>query len=179
LANTTPAPIEDLWLFGYGSLIWRPDIDFSRSAKARLQGWKRRFWQGSHDHRGTPSAPGRVATLVPDEDYHCDGMAFLIEREQLSDAFEYLDHREKNGFERHIVGLDLDDGTTVQGVVYIAAEANFAWLGSASISEIATQIHNSVGPSGSNRDYLINLAEALRQLQIHDEHVFAIEQQLS
>ena len=68
-----------MWLFGYGSLIWRPDIKFLAREPARLQGWVRRFWQGSHDHRGLPHSPGRVVTLVESTHGHCDGVAYLVD----------------------------------------------------------------------------------------------------
>ena len=56
--------LDDVWLFGYGSLIYKAGFDYIERQPATITGWQRRFWQGSHDHRGTPHAPGRVATLV-------------------------------------------------------------------------------------------------------------------
>ncbi len=168
----------DVWLFGYGSLIWRPDFDYRERRRARLQGYARRFWQGSHDHRGTPQAPGRVVTLVPAAGADCAGMAYLIERHVADDAFAYLDHREKNGYERHAVWLEFDDGEGAQGLVYMASRDNPAFLGPAPLADMVAQIRSSHGPSGSNADYLLELAAALRALGIDDEHVFELERTL-
>ena len=163
------------WVFGYGSLIWRPDFHFIESAPARLPGYKRRFWQGSHDHRGVPEQPGRVVTLIADATHFCDGMAYLIEATTVRHTFEQLDHREQNGYERVLTDLHLHDGRAVSGLVYIAPVNNFAYLGEAELIDIATQIIRSSGPSGRNIDYLLELAAALRKLQADDEHVFELE----
>ena len=164
------------WLFGYGSLIWRPDIDYVSRRPARVRGWSRRFWQGSHDHRGVPEAPGRVVTLIREEDAHCDGMAYLVDADVIEDTFSRLDHREKNGYERHRVRLEFADGhDRADGVVYIAPEGNFAYLGPAPVPDIARQIHRSKGPSGRNIDYLLDLARALRDQGARDDHVFELE----
>lgn len=165
---------EAVWLFGYGSLIYKTDFPFLERRPARLHGWARRFWQGSHDHRGTPDAPGRVVTLVLREDAVCAGMAYRI----TPTTFAPLDHREKNGYLRLATALRLDDGRDVEGVVYIATADNAAFLGPASEQAIARQIAASHGPSGPNRDYLLHLADALRELGADDPHVFAIEREL-
>jgi cation transport regulator ChaC len=166
----------DVWLFGYGSLIWRPDIPFRDRRAARLRGWDRRFWQGSHDHRGVPERPGRVVTLVQDETASCSGMAYLVDATVAEDTFSKLDHREKNGYQRHRATLEFTDAQSdVQGVVYIAPVGNHAYLGPAPLQQMARQIASSVGPSGRNLDYLLELAEALRRLDCHDDHVFELE----
>jgi cation transport regulator ChaC len=163
------------WLFGYGSLIWRPDIAFLERRVARAGGWVRRFWQGSHDHRGLPHDPGRVVTLVPEPRGACEGMAYLIEDAVLARTFSYLDHREKNGYERHALTLGLRGGESQRGVVYIASHDNHAFLGPAPLHDIAAQIHRCAGPSGRNVDYLLELARSLREHDIHDPHVFELE----
>ena len=165
----------DVWLFGYGSLIWRPDFEYHERRTARLHGYARRFWQGSHDHRGLPHAPGRVVTLVPEAGAHCDGVAYLIAPHVAEEAFAYLDHREKNGYERHEVRLDFPDGNSVRGLVYLATHDNHAYLGPAPLADMAAQIVTSRGPSGRNIDYLLELAAALRALETDDLHVFELE----
>jgi cation transport regulator ChaC len=167
--------MADIWIFGYGSLIWRPEVEFIEQRLARVDGWVRRFWQGSHDHRGVPHAPGRVVTLVPESAGACHGVAYLISAAVAQASFVLLDHREKNGFERHDVSLAFADEIRTSGVVYIAAKGNEAYLGPAPIDEMVHQIRNSVGPSGSNVAYLLELAAALRRLDVDDEHVFELE----
>jgi len=167
----------DVWVFGYGSLIWRPDFSWLQAEPAWIDGWTRRFWQGSHDHRGVPNAPGRVVTLVPEAGGRCGGVAYLVEKQVVTEVFENLDFREKNGYERFDVSLQ-QKHEVVQGVVYIAPIDNFAYLGEAPIDAIARQIIASAGPSGKNRDYLFELAMALRKLDIDDEHVFELERRV-
>ena len=67
-----------MWVFGYGSVIWKPAFEFVESVPATLSGYTRRFWQGSPDHRGTPEEPGRVVTLVAELHGICHGRAFHI-----------------------------------------------------------------------------------------------------
>lgn len=165
---------EQLWLFGYGSLIYKAGFDYLERRPASITGWVRRFWQGSHDHRGTPAAPGRVATLVPAPGEICVGMAYRV----TPAVFEHLDHREKNGYLRFATEMTFADGTTDDGLVYIATEDNAAFAGAAPVADIARRIAASEGPSGPNRDYLLDLAAALRELEADDDHVFAIEAEL-
>lgn len=165
---------QAIWLFGYGSLIYKVDFPYLERRRARLHGWARRFWQGSHDHRGTPEAPGRVVTLVPDGMSVCVGMAYRV----TPDVFAHLDHREKNGYVRETLALSLDDGTSLQAVVYVANPGNEAYLGPADEDAIARHIAAARGPSGENREYLLHLAAALRELGSDDAHVFGIERAL-
>lgn len=162
--------VESVWLFGYGSLIYKADFPYLERRPAILRGWTRRLWQGSHDHRGTPERPGRVATLVAKPDASCVGMAYQV----APAAFRQIDFREKNGYLRHAAEFELDDGQRVHGVVYIAARGNAAWLGPAEVADIARHVAAAHGPSGSNRDYVLKLATALRELGADDQHVFAV-----
>lgn len=166
--------VESIWLFGYGSLIYKVDFPFLERQPATIFGWQRRFWQGSHDHRGTPESPGRVVTLVEEAGATCKGMAYRVS----PNVFEYLDVREKNGYLRFSTTLTFDDGSHEQGLVYIATETNEAFLGHAPDAEMARQIANAAGPSGANSEYLLRLADSLRQLGAECPHTFALEARL-
>ncbi|WP_050475821.1 gamma-glutamylcyclotransferase [Herbaspirillum rhizosphaerae] len=165
---------DSVWLFGYGSLIFKADFPFIERRPAHIVGWSRRFWQGSHDHRGTVHAPGRVVTLIQDEGATCAGMAYLITPE----VFDHLDYREKNGYLRLSTDIIFEDHSSAEGLIYIATEENAAFLGPAPERDIARQIASAEGPSGRNADYLLGLAVALRELGKEDAHVFEIERHL-
>ena len=162
---------DEIWLFGYGSLIYKVDFPYVEKLPASIEGWERRFWQGSHDHRGTPDRPGRVVTLIDSPDAMCVGMAFKV----TPDVFEHLDHREKNGYLRHEVMIRFENGESKKGLIYIADENNEAYLGADTELNIAKQIHKCIGPSGPNAEYVLELAQAIRALNAIDTHVFAIE----
>lgn len=163
-----------IWLFGYGSLIYKVDFPYLERRPASIKNWTRRFWQGSHDHRGTPQAPGRVATLVEQPGASCKGMAYLISPA----VFEHLDHREKNGYLRFTTRMTFDSGEHAEGLVYIATEENEAFLGPDTDQAIAAHILQSAGPSGPNDEYLLKLEASLRDLNADDPHVFALAKEL-
>lgn len=158
------------WVFGYGSLIWKQGFPYLEARPALIEGFERRFWQGSHDHRGVPDDPGRVVTLVSSDGGVCHGRAFLVEHT----VFEHLDHREKNGYARLEVDIHFADDS-VAGVTYFAPDGNFAFLGDAPPDVMAEQIRRCRGPSGRNVDYVLELAKALRELGVDDAHVFELE----
>eukprot|EP00923_Selenidium_pygospionis_P035231 GHVN01061427.1.p1 GENE.GHVN01061427.1~~GHVN01061427.1.p1 ORF type:complete len:278 (+),score=35.21 GHVN01061427.1:56-835(+) len=100
----------DLWLFGYGSLIYKVDFPCKEKRLAFISGWSRRFYQGSVDHRGTAESPGRVVTLVKNSDSHdtsslCLGAAYRVS----ASVLDHLDWREKNGYVRKWVTLTFVD----------------------------------------------------------------------
>ena len=165
------ADYDEIWIFGYGSLIYKVDFEYLDTDNAYIENYERRFWQGSHDHRGTPAQPGRVLTLVPEPEARCFGRAFQVQHE----VFEHLDHREKNGYLRHEIPIHLSDGQTVPGLVYIGGPDNAAYLGEASIEDIARQIFQCEGPSGRNRDYVYDMANTLRHYHETDTHIFQLE----
>lgn len=182
---TTPADTasvgsgdDGLWVFGYGSLIWRTGFHYAASRPAYIRDWSRRFWQGSTDHRGVPGAPGRVVTLVADAGSTCWGMAYRLDPEQQAEVMAQLDHREQGGYERLQLPLHFSATEAVTGITYHATESNSEYLGEAGISEIARQVLAARGPSGSNLDYVLHLERALRELGQPDPHVTELAEAL-
>ncbi len=163
-----------LWIFAYGSLVWRPDFPFAERVPARLDGWGRRFWQGSTDHRGVPGAPGRVVTLVPDPAASTWGMAFRVPPAEADTVLARLDHREQGGYERWTPSVTARDGRTLPALCYRATPDNPNWLGPASPHAIVATIRTSVGPSGANAEYLEELHRALEHLGGLDDHLEAL-----
>lgn len=167
-----------MWIFGYGSLIWKQNFPYDEMRTCTISGYRRVFYQGSTDHRGVPGSPGRVVTLIPDPAGVVTGLAFLLNDETREATLDALDYREKGGYTR--VDIDAIDVATQQPLperclCYIADKDNEEFLGHADDAAIAEQIYKAVGPSGPNIDYLLNLADGLRQLGVSDEHVFSLE----
>ncbi|KAA8893480.1 ChaC-like protein [Sphaerosporella brunnea] len=177
--DSTPSTSEDLWIFGYGSLIWKPPPHFAYKQPGYIRGYVRRFWQASEDHRGTPEAPGRVVTLISHphwqmlDDHHLAdekvwGTAYRIPAEKVAAVKEYLDIREINGY---------DPLPPIRALVYIGTPENPQFVprngGVPGESELAAHIFKSRGPSGENKDYLYQLHHALEGLcpESKDNHV--------
>lgn len=172
-AITARVSIE--WLFGYGSVIYRPSFSFVERANATLRGVARRFSQRSDDHRGTAEFPGRVVTLREREGGVVRGAAFRFDPREAGAIIAGLDDRERAGYERAHREVTLDDGRCVRAIVYIAPPGNDWDAGDEPEETIASVIQRARGPSGTNADYLRLLADALRSLGDRDPHVLALE----
>jgi len=161
------------WVFGYGSLVWRPDFPHVQRRVGRIGGWRRRFWQGSPDHRGQPHAPGRVVTLEEDPVAICWGVAYRVAEDHWDAVVAGLDFRESGGFERHEVNVALrePDGTRVRALTYVAGPANPNFLGPAPFEEMLAQMRAARGMSGPNTEYVVRLAESLRAIDAPDPEV--------
>jgi cation transport regulator ChaC len=167
---------NETWLFGYGSIMWKTGFNFETSELCHVKGWTRRFWQGSTDHRGTPEFPGRVVTLIESASEHCWGTAYRLPACEATNIIEDLDDREKGGYDRTELLLTLSSGRTITGITYIAHPHNSNYLGESALEDIARQISSSAGPSGSNKEYILELYQSLKQHNIQDGHVQTLAQ---
>lgn len=170
-------------IFGYGSLLWRPNFQYEEAVPGVVLGYSRRFWQLSPDHRGTPDNPGRVVSLVPEAEGSCWGIAYKIPETYVEDTLKYLDFRERAGYELKRVLFYPDDGSEpfLLGV-YIseATDDNIYHSGPSSTEEIVKQIIRSKGHSGSNLEYALRLADFQRRMapNVWDAHLFEVEARL-
>jgi cation transport protein ChaC len=154
----------DFWLFGYGSLIWKPPPYFDERVPGYIHGYVRRFWQASEDHRGTPAAPGRVVTLIErsfwetlgdsEQEKTTDkvwGAAYHIMPENIQEVKDYLDIREINGYSiQYTLFHPIDESREpIHCMVYIGMPDNPQFLGAADPHDVARKINESIGPSVS------------------------------
>lgn len=183
----------DIWVFGYGSLIWKVDFPYEKSQTGYIKGYDRRFYQNSIDHRGTAQNPGRVVTLVPSTNQSSQvwGIGYKIPVSKIDEVLNHLDIREKNGYERHTIKfypydkanstLSKDESSAVYNIIiYVASKDNQSFAGHTALSDIVEQIYNACGQSGTNREYVYRLADAMRHFfpGQYDEHLYKIEEML-
>ncbi|KJZ76698.1 hypothetical protein HIM_04034 [Hirsutella minnesotensis 3608] len=196
----TASESSEFWLFGYGSLIWKPPPHFDRRVPGWVTGYVRRFWQVSspglrlfEDHRGTPEAPGRVVTLIQKSywdqltDQHAAGpdkvwgVAYRILSDRVAQVKDYLDIREINGYSIHYTPFHPADGSpSLTTLVYIGTPDNEQFVGPQDPHKLAAHILRSQGPSGLNKDYLYNLHVALQELspESGDHHISDLAQRV-
>ena len=166
------------WIFAYGSLMFRPGFPVEESRRAVLSGYRGRFWQRSPDHRGTAEQPGRVLTLIADEKSQVEGL--LLRASDLEASLSYLDGREIAGYERRLMNLQcLGSDDVIEAIVYIADPSNENFSIENKTERLVETILQSEGPSGSNSDYLLRIAEALIENELTDAHIFDLANRIS
>jgi cation transport protein ChaC len=158
----------DFWVFGYGSLIWRPGFAHMETERARLFGYRRSLCVHSHVHRGTPQRPGLVLGL--DRGGSCIGLAFRVPEELRDEVMTYLRERElvTNVYLERTLPVRLDSGGVVQAVCYIVDRTHAQYAGSLEEAEAAAIVRGAVGQSGRNEDYVLSTVEHLAALGIRD-----------
>ena len=161
---------DDLWVFGYGSLMWNPGFDFLDRRIAHLDGFRRRFTLTSRHYRGTPERPGLVLGLDWAPGTSCTGVAYRICPTREQDVRDYLVERELVSyayFETRYL-LRLDDAEPIEALCYIVDRSHPQYAGGLELDEQARIIAGAVGPSGPNIEYLENTLAHLNELGIAD-----------
>lgn len=164
----------DLWVFGYGSLMWRPGFDFIEQVPARLIGEHRALCVYSWDHRGTPEKPGLVLGL--DRGGACRGIAFRVAAKRRVATIAYLREREQTTNVYHevvrSVWLDNEVRDRVSALAYVVDRGHVQYAGRLSLTEQLHFVRQGHGRSGDNRDYVLSTvkaieAEGFRDPQLH------------
>ena len=158
----------DLWVFGYGSLMWRPDFDYLERRSARIHGWRRSLCILSHVYRGTPERPGLVLGL--DRGGSCRGVAFRVAARRREETIAYLRGRELvTGvyLERRVIAR-MADGREATALAYVADRRHPQYAGPLEPERLLSIVAQGVGQSGANIDYVLNTQAHLRELGIRD-----------
>ena len=177
---------DGFWVFGYGSLMWKPGFDAAEARMARLHGYKRAFALSSVHYRGTPERPGLVLGLDWKPASACTGVALRISAGEADEVRHYLAERElvsRAYFEvRHEItllcpgsGAGRGEGESVDAICFILDRTHPQYAGGMALEDQAVVICAAAGPTGTNRDYLFKTVEHLRELGVEDPELFELE----
>lgn len=159
---------DERWVFGYGSLMWRPGFPYQERATATLHGRRRAFCIYSVHHRGTPERKGLVLGLAPGGAVR--GVAYRVAEPDWPETHAYLKEREQPT-ETYIEargGVRLADGRRVEALVFLSDVRHPQWAGALTLERQAELIAGASGLSGRNVDYLRELVEHLREAGLAD-----------
>jgi cation transport protein ChaC len=158
----------DFWVFGYGSLMWRPGFAHVETRMARLNGYRRALCVSSHVHRGSPDRPGLVLGL--DRGGSCLGLAFRVPGNLRDEVITYLRERElvTSVYLERTLPVRLRDGGIVAATTYIVDRHHVQYAGRLDAADAARTVSGSVGQSGANEEYVLNTVAHLRALGIRD-----------
>lgn len=164
---------KEFWVFGYGSLMWKPGFPYLERAVATLPDHRRSFCLTSVRYRGTPEKPGLVLALEPKDGAICRGIAYRVCRTEAVETRKYLQDREMDRGSYYEVWntLRLADDRRVEALCYVINPDNPDYLRHLTLEEKARIIATSEGPAGTNRDYLFNTFNDLREILVEDSEV--------
>ncbi|KPG95478.1 calcium transporter ChaC [Pseudomonas sp. RIT-PI-q] len=171
--NTRPAS-QGIWVFGYGSLLWNPVLEFIDQQAATLHGWHRSFCLRMIFGRGSEHAPGRMLALEPGG--VTQGQAFQLHPDRADEELLLLWIREMpTGAYRPLwADVTLDDGREVSAIVFVAEPDHVHYEADSTVAVIAPLVASASGQFGSNAEYVFNLATALEQRGDRDACVDAL-----
>ena len=161
---------EDLWVFGYASLIWRPEFDAAEQRPATVHGWHRALRMRSRVNRGTPECPGLVFALVPGGS--CRGMAYRVERKRGAQELARLWSREMptGVYDPKWLACRTPHGP-VNALAFTLSRASPAHTGTLPDPQMLEILRCASGRFGSTLDYLVDTATSLRERGIRDREI--------
>ncbi len=168
---------RDIWVFGYGSLIWKPDFPFQEMRRGRLDGFHRDLCAYSVEHRGTVARPGLIFAL--DRGGICDGAAFRVAAADAAEVIAALRQREQvTGVYRERLrpvslqtNVGMSAGETVMAVCYVVDPGHRQYAGRLSCDRQAILVGGAIGKAGANVDYVHNTHHALASMGIRDRRL--------
>jgi len=172
--GTPPAdPTQDVWVFAYGSLMWRPGFRFAEALHASLHGYRRGFCIYSVFYRGSVQRPGLVLGLQ--RGGLCEGIAYRLAPEVAQEALAYIRAREQVSgvYREKMVHLAIagEPGRSVTALTFVAEKRHPSFARNLPLQRQARVIRGASGSSGNNVDYLINTMKHLAELKIRDRQL--------
>lgn len=166
--------MQDFWVFGYASLMWRPGFEFVEQRRARLHGYHRVLCISSYEHRGTRERPGLVMGL--DRGGSCVGLAFRVSGTNREPVLAYLRERElvTHVYKEKWLSIRFDGGSHGHAVTYVADRQHEQYAGRVSIDDAVERVCGAVGGAGPNEDYVLNTADHIREMGIRDHWLEAV-----
>jgi cation transport protein ChaC len=170
----------DLWVFGYGSLMWRPGFEALERVPARLIGLHRALCVYSFVHRGTPERPGLVLGL--DRGGMCRGIAFRVASAARAETIAYLRAREQvtSVYLETVRQIELEDDERrrVRALCYIVDRGHVQYAGHLTLAESVHYVRQGHGQSGANRDYVLETVRALEALGYRETELHLLADRL-
>ncbi len=164
----------DLWLFGYGSLIWKPDLDFAESRPALLRGWHRRFCLWQWRYRGSRHHPGLMLAL--DRGGACRGIAYRVAAPDVRGKIAAVWQREMtgDGYRPRWARLTTMQGP-LRGLTFVVNHAGERYAGRISDEIVADHISQACGENGASAEYLLETVLRCEELGIHDPFLWRLQ----
>ncbi len=161
---------SDLWVFGYASLLWRPEFEFSEHHAARAHGWHRALRMASRINRGTPERPGLVFALFPGGS--CQGAVYRIPRPRVATELERLWQREMptGVYDPRWLACRTAHGD-IQALAFTLSRRSPQHTGRLPDTQLIDILRHANGRYGSTLDYLLETARALRERGVRDREI--------
>jgi cation transport protein ChaC len=166
---------QDLWIFGYASLIWRPEFDILEQHLTKVQGWHRALKMWSRLNRGTPECPGLVFALLSGGS--CQGMVFRTPAQKVTQTIDQLWFREmpNNVYTTRWLQCPTPQGP-VNALAFTLPRSSPSYTGTLSPEQYQDIFRNATGRYGTTLDYAQETLNSLKQHGIHDKALEALLQ---